>query len=440
MKFKNTIAFLALALCSFVAKAQVVHIPDEAFLEYMLLYTDVDTNFDGQIQVSEAEAFTGTVNVYNSAAKDLTGLEAFKNITILQISKTGISHLDISNNTKLVGLFASSTLIDTIDVSKNTNLTQIEAQYNNELKTIVFGSQNYNDLQTVSLAFNILETIDLSTCPNLSALTLSSNQFKSIDVTNNPRLTRLSMGANQLTALDVTKNTRLMILGIGVNQITHIDLSKNKQLDILNLNSNPLASLNLNNNTFLTQVLLDYTHVTELDISKLEMLRYFYVNGTKLKTIDASKNTALVGLQASHCADLESVDVKNGNNVNVSLCVTEQDPKLRCIQVDDAAYSSSAFLWQKDETATYTEDCALLAVNDSQLSEYLMIYPNPTADILNVNTKAYAITVTNFAGQVVKTAKNVDSLDMSHLPCGAYIVNIQREQNGTYITKKVIKK
>jgi hypothetical protein len=231
-----------------------------------------------------------------------------------------------------------------------------------------------------------------------------------------------------------------MTLGIGLNQISQIDLSNNKQLDIFNANSNPLTSLNLSNNTFLTQALLDYTNIAELDISKLEMLRYYYVNGTKLKTIDASKNIGLIGLQAIDCPDLESINVKNGSNINMNMCVTTSDPKLRCIQVDDPAYSSTAFLWEKDETATYTTDCALLAVNDSQLTDNLMVYPNPTSDILHVNSKSYSISVTNFTGQVVKTAKNAESIDISRLPIGTYLVIIQREANGPRITKKIIKK
>lgn len=440
MKYKKSIAFLAALLFSLGLNAQVVNIPDEVFLEYILLYTNTDTNLDGQIQVSEAEAFTGTLNVYNSQAKDLTGLEAFKNITLLQISKTAISNLDISNNTKLQGLFASSTLIDKIDVSKNTSLVQIEAQYNGRLKTIVFGEQNYNDLQKLSLSFNVLENIDLTRCPFLNSLSLTSNKLTSIDVTKNPRLAQFSIGSNNLTSLDVTKNTRLLTLGVGVNQISQLDLTNCKQLDIINANSNPITTLSLSNSTFLTQVLLDQTQISELDLSKLEMLRSLYLNGTKLKNIDLSRNGALLAFQASDSPDLESINIKNGNNVNMTLCVTTNNPKLRCIQVDDPAYSATAFLWQKDPTATYISDCALLAVTDSQLDDNLFVYPNPTIDILNISSKANNISVMNSAGQVVKQSQNSESIDLSTLPAGIYFVNIQRKINGPTVIKKVIKK
>ncbi len=442
MNLKKIIVFASVLLCGLGAKAQVVNIPDEIFLEYILLYTTVDANLDGQIQISEAEAYTGTINVYNSGAKDLTGLEAFKNITILQVSKTDITSLDISNNTKLQTLYASSTLVDKIDVSNNTSLTKIEAQYNSNLKTFVFGNENYNSLQTVSLAYNALENIDLSKLPYLNNLTVLSNKLTSIDLSHNPRLSGVSLGSNLLTAVDVTNNTRLTTLGIGFNQISQIDISKNTLLDIFNANGNPLTTLDVSKNIYLAQLLLEYTDLTSIDISKLEMLRYFYVNGTYLEDIDASKNIGMIGLQASDCPELKTVNMKNGNNLNVSLCVTTNDPKLTCIMVDDPEYSSTATtsLWQKDDTATYTTDCAFLSSNDSQLDKDLMVYPNPTADILYINNEVYSVSVTNYVGQLVMTAKNSNSIDISRLPVGTYLINIQQKPNGSFIIKKVIKK
>lgn len=440
MNLKKIIAFSSVLLCSLGLKAQVVNIPDEVFLEYILLYTNVDTNFDGQIQVSEAEAFTGTINVYNSGAKDLTGLQAFKNITVLQISKTAIANLDISNNTKLKTLLASSTQIATIDVSKNTSLTQIEATYNSKLTSFIFGDQTYTSLSSVNLSYCALTSIDLSKLPNITDLSLLSNKLTSVDVSNNGRLASLSLGSNLLTSLDVTKNTRLITFGIGLNQISSIDISKNTLLDIFNANGNPITTLDVSKNIYLAQLLLEYTKLEAIDISKLEMLRYFYVNGTNLVTIDASKNIGMIGLQASYCPQLTSVNMKNGFNTNMSLCVTTNDPKLTCIMVDSPSYSSSALLWEKDSTATYTTDCQLLSVSDSQLDNNVMVYPNPTADILNINEEAHSVSLTNYAGQIVMNVKNVKSVDISRLPIGTYIVKIQRKANGSYITKKVIKK
>ena len=439
MKFKKIFTLSLCALVGFTGKAQVVSIPDEIFLEYLLLYTDVDSNLDGEIQVSEAEAFTGTINVFNSAVKDLTGIEAFKNITGLQISRTAIPKLDISNNTKLQALYATSTLIDKIDISHNMDLVQIEAQYNENLKTFVTGSSTYTQFQSLNLSYNLIENVDVSKMPYLNSLNVLSNKLTTLDVSKNPRLILLSTGSNQLTSLDVTKNTRLMTLGIGLNQISQIDLSKNKQLDIFNCNGNPLTQLDLTNNIYLSQLLMDNTQVTEIDLSALEMLGYVNANATKLKQINLS-NSPIIELQASDSLELEYVNMKNGNTINALLCITRNNPKLRCIEVDDPQYSENADLWEKDETATYTTNCALLSASEVQNGDNLTIYPNPVADVLRINEKIHSAVVMNSAGQTVLTANDTEQINVAHLPAGVYILKIQQRPNGAYLVKKLIKK
>src|SRR5690606_716740 len=87
------------------ATAQIVNIPDPIFKQ-RIIDNGVDTNFDGEIQYSEAEAVTGALDVNGQFDDifDLTGIEAFVNITELYCQLNALTTLDLSQNTVLVHL------------------------------------------------------------------------------------------------------------------------------------------------------------------------------------------------------------------------------------------------------------------------------------------------------------------------------------------------
>jgi hypothetical protein len=70
------IASLALFGMSNIAIAQNVNIPDANFKAALIGNAAINTNGDGEIQVSEAEAYTGGINVGSKGIADLTGVEA----------------------------------------------------------------------------------------------------------------------------------------------------------------------------------------------------------------------------------------------------------------------------------------------------------------------------------------------------------------------------
>ena len=70
--------------------AQIVTIPDANFKAALLAHSPViDLNNDGQIQVSEAVAFTGTMSINSKNIADLTGINAFVNITRSSVANCG---------------------------------------------------------------------------------------------------------------------------------------------------------------------------------------------------------------------------------------------------------------------------------------------------------------------------------------------------------------
>lgn len=112
------IIYLTLIFCG-IANAQIVNIPDTNFKNKLLQANPasniakdasgnnmvVDINGDGEIQLSEA-ANVYQLRLYQSGIQDLSGIEAFANLTLLDCSSNNLTELDLSSNPNLVTLWA----------------------------------------------------------------------------------------------------------------------------------------------------------------------------------------------------------------------------------------------------------------------------------------------------------------------------------------------
>jgi len=110
----NKIIFsLLVGFLSMYANAQIVNIPDVNFKNALLNHDPViDTNNDGEIQVIEAEAailiiVRGSISDPATHIENLTGLEAFVNIEILDVSENNIDLLNTQQNILLTQITAS---------------------------------------------------------------------------------------------------------------------------------------------------------------------------------------------------------------------------------------------------------------------------------------------------------------------------------------------
>ena len=217
MKAVLKLLFLPLALIVLLTQCEKepghVNIPDNAFLN-ALIELGVDANGDWKISPAEAEIVL-SLNVRRKNISDMTGIEAFVNLKILNCDYNEIGSLDISNNTALEALVCEVNQLTTLDVSNNTALTDLDCRLNQ------------------------LTSLDVSNNPALTELACSNNQLTSLDVSNNPALTGLGCFNNQLTSLDVSNNTALESLWCGENQLTSLDISKNTALGWLYLRDMP---------------------------------------------------------------------------------------------------------------------------------------------------------------------------------------------------------
>ncbi|MFN0081143.1 MAG: T9SS type A sorting domain-containing protein [Ferruginibacter sp.] len=302
---KKLLYFLCL-LCGVVgAKAQIVNIPDPNFKNKLILL-GVDTNNDGQIQISEAQAKT-SLDVSNSIINDMTGIEAFVNLTELKCHNNQLTSLNVSNNIALLDLHCYNNQLTSLNVSNNIALTTLDC-HNNQLTSL--NVLNNPDLQWLGCGHNQLISLDLSNNTALELIHCNDNQLTSLNLSNNTILQILNCQNNQLTSLNVLNNIALNTLWCYGNQLTSLGVSNNIALSTLRCYDNQLTSLDLSNNTALVNLWCYDNQLTSLDLSNNIGLKFLYCYSNQLTSLDVLNNTALNDLRCSN-NQLASLDLSN---------------------------------------------------------------------------------------------------------------------------------
>ena len=98
---KKITLFLFFAICLQNMYSQNIDFPDENLKNALLEYEPIiDTNDDGEIQISEALAVTELqLHSYytNYNITDPTGLENFENLTYLNLSENSITSIEVNS-------------------------------------------------------------------------------------------------------------------------------------------------------------------------------------------------------------------------------------------------------------------------------------------------------------------------------------------------------
>lgn len=229
MKYFYTIVLL---FCFSNVFSQNVNITDSNFKTYLINSicadlnndgypeSDVDTNNDGEIQVSEAEAvFMLEINE-NCLATSLEGIAAFSNLNELLCENSNINTLDLSHITQ----------ISEIEISSNPNLTAI----------------NLGQLATVSRHI----TFDLN--PNLQSIGLQNLTtvggrfvYRYNATTSN---TTINLDLNSLTSIGsnlyITNNDSLLPMSIDLSNLVTVNQS-------MIINDNNILNIDLSNLTYI---------------------------------------------------------------------------------------------------------------------------------------------------------------------------------------------
>ena len=381
-------------ICTFSTFSQIVNIPDPEFKQALLNYSPrIDTNYDYQISIQEAQAITsltitnhhreehggdpndpfGGFPFVQEGIYDFTGIEAFINLTYLDCSDNDLISLDVSALTQLTSLNCSSNInhmgfgggITTLTLPNSNTLTQINTSINylssldlsnytllvdvnvasNNISNLIL--PNSSTLQKIDFTYNNLTTIDVSQNTGLEVLIGYNNSLTTVNTNALTALSIFSISNNNITSLDVTQNTQLINLNCAGNNLNNIDLSQNSLLNYLNCSSNVLTSLDVSNNNNLNTIICGANQITDLNLSFSPSLSRILVNNNQLT----------------------SLNIKNGNNSNMASNWFDArgNANLNLICVDDISYANSTFT-RKDAQSYYSNICSFIPTNSNTIT------------------------------------------------------------------------
>ena len=196
--------------CEKEPEIELVDIPDDAFLT-ALIELGVDKNGDGEICPCEAEEIT-FLDVSEKGISDMTGIETFINLEMLDCWDNELTALNVSSNIELTDLSCSGNQLTSLDVSYNTALTSLNV-WSNKLSSL--DVSDLPDLRWLDCDDNQLTTLNLSNNRSLEGLSCDHNQITSLDLSNLLDLHHLECGSNQFTSLDISNNSKLGTVYIG---------------------------------------------------------------------------------------------------------------------------------------------------------------------------------------------------------------------------------
>lgn len=213
MKTKLLSIFTFLTLFTEIT-AQNVTIPDANFKAILVANTNINTNNDSEIQISEASAYTGAISVANSSIQDLTGIEAFTEITVLQaFANYGLTSIDVSQNTKLTQLLIEQTGVSGIlDLSMLTVLVDFKA-HTTAITAINMANGNNHNVTRFNVVSSTVDCvqIDAGFTPNSNWSIPASGSYN-VDCP-----TILSINDFEINTVSLYPNPTTSVLNIKMN-------------------------------------------------------------------------------------------------------------------------------------------------------------------------------------------------------------------------------
>ena len=423
---------------------QYTSIPDSIF-EQRLISLGFDSIYDGQIltsniinidslDLSVSGAGPGSLPKIN----DLTGIEGFSNLSFLNCSNNNFNHLDLSQNSALEYLDCEGGITGFFFVAfSNGQITDINLPQNSSLNFINCSrnkishlnlSQN-NSITYLNCSDNRIFNLDLGLNPNLDTLICRNNNLLTLDVSQCTGLKSLicnnvsfgpwgggASSTNNLTFLDLSQNPSLENLDCSDNNLSYLDLSQNINLTDLNCSGNNLSNINLSQNYALRNLNCRDNQILELDISNDTLLTTLICGsaggfisfgvGNNLKTLDVSQNPNLEYLDCSN-NELKNLDLKNGNNSNLTFFRCRNNDSLNCISVNDTIWADTNW----NNNWTLGQNSSIIFSSNCPFVDIYTVIPDSMFEQKLINLGYDSI----HDGRVLTSnIRNIDSLDISN--------------------------
>ena len=334
----------------------------------------------------DASAFNQPLNTWNVSGVT-TMFWMFKNATVFN---QPLNDWDVSQVTNMEAMFSGAEAF-------NQSLAQWDVSQVKNMYGLLSSTLSIENYDSTLLAWSLLPSLQ----PNIT-VDFGDSQYCAAEQAQQTMATNFNWtfmdegksdacDAIYVAIPDANFEQALVDLGHDTNGMTG-NILRTEAEAITNLYiSNPETNSNLPN---VTSKISDLT-----GIESFVALTALQCEGNAITVLDLSYNTQLLAINCKNNA-LESLNVANTNNTEVSTFNTEGNSSLTCIQVDDQAYSLAHWFFVDEQTG-FSENCALgdaesnyyTSVPDSDFEAVLIHYGiDDVLDHKFITKNAYYIT------------------------------------------------
>ena len=362
----------------------------------------IDTNNDGEIQISEAEYVSG-LNVSNANIQNLDGLGSF-NLNSLDCSGNKISRLDLSGMNNLSYLNCSNNQLK--DLRYENYLEWLDCSYNQLTSIVLKGS-----IPNLILDNNLFTNLDFSN------FEISNN----ISIKNNPNLFNINFKSinssfKSYSKLNLQNSPNIQFICVNENDVSFVqnvlngDNLTNSTLSVDCMS--PVFDVNINN-SYLKQILLgaDVTNDIAKDSDgnsiKIDLNGDFKFQYSEIARVEELKITDNLNIGVGGVTDLNNLANLTKlvlNNLNISNIDINRFTKLKYLDLSN---------------------------NHIQYLNYYSTLDLPIETFIAKNSGVYEMGFTNL--------KNLKYLDISNNP-DVFKIDFSKNVNLNYLDISGLKK
>lgn len=258
--------------------------------------------------------------------------------------------------------------------------------------------------QVITDDINSITFLEINETPPIYAITdfTGIQDFTSLEI--------LRFYVTNQTSIDFGNLTNLKrVVGESIIELSTVDLSGCLNLEEFIMNGSKLESIVLPQTTSLEIFSCTNGMLTDLNLSFYDQLTLINVRNNQL----------------------QSLNVANGNNNNVTSFRSNGNLDLSCIIVDDIIYSETNWTFVDPTTSFVTsqEECDALSID--QFNQFnLKIYPNPTNNVFYIETdiKISKIHILDLTGKIIRSFdSSISAYTVNELSKGIYFVSIEND-------------
>ncbi|MFS4492847.1 hypothetical protein [Maribacter sp. 2308TA10-17] len=291
--------------------SEITRIPDSEFERALIALGHDSGPIDGIVLTKNINTIK-TLDVSGLFITDLTGIEDFEKLEILNCSEN---------------------LLSTLDLSKNMVLKDLKCN-DNKLSALKLDNP---DLINLFCYDNQLTNIDFSSAINLKKLLGGGNLLSQLNLVNNSKLTELVCFKSNVSSVTLSPSVNLESIVFTESNLTKIDLTSSTNLKLIDMTSNKLNELNLSSNL---------------------MIESISVHNNELEILDLSNNLNLERL-ICYSNKLRKINLKNENNnkIDGQGFDAKGNPNLTCVQVDNINSALEKWSNEIDNPESFKTNC-----------------------------------------------------------------------------------